>query len=79
MSKYEGIRTMSQLDKAIASVRGSIRAQESILADGYADLREQLSPMNMIAGFVRRSSRLFNWNRLALGIVNVLRAKIASK
>jgi hypothetical protein len=77
MNDFSSIQTEEDLQAAINSVRSRLSDQAHVVSQKYHGLRSHYAPVNIIAGFVNRSSGYFNWASLSLSLIKYLKGKVS--
>ena len=59
-SKYSGISTAGELDKALESLHAKIGSQEKKISVAYKSLSSGFTPLGLASGLLRKSPEFFS-------------------
>lgn len=76
---YQNIRTLAQLDEAIAGNRKKVVRMEIAIKESAARLQAVYTPQNLLGEGVRRFSRTYTFQTLALSMIGRLRKRLMNK
>ena len=76
---YRTIRTLSQLEEAITLIRKDVDRQERLLQRQASRLQGVYTPQNLLGEGVRRFSRTYTFQTMALALIGRLRKRLRKK